>query len=241
MSTFEPDFRKVQAFGRQGDEKNDGFIKTKGEYYQCYGPENISKESTEKYALKKLQDDFVILLEKWDNRWKIKKFSYVINDKYEGTPPSIWVELAALQNAYSEISFDSLDSQGLENIFINNLNKNQRRKIVGKNAVEIVLEMQQSSSSIQPANDSEMLVWLELINKSIQEKTSKISKLQIKDWYYADNPHMMREYFIDNFITFLDNQEEMEENFLKFLKKITLQCIIYGLIILKIRKNYLKS
>ncbi|WP_430489367.1 hypothetical protein [Rossellomorea marisflavi] len=218
MSVFNSDFRKVKAFGRQGDEKNDGFVPIKGEYYQCYGPEDISKESTEKYAIKKLKEDFAKLLEKWNGRWEINSFSYVINDKYKGTPPSVLDELAALKNEYSEILFDILDSQGLEKIFISKLNKMQRRQIVGINPAEVILEMN-ISNVIQPINDLDILGWFKIINNNIEAKIIELTKLRIENWYYIENSHSIRDQYIEELIHLLSEQEEMENEFLEFLKE----------------------
>lgn len=218
MSAFNSDFRKVKAFGRQGDEKNDGFIPSKGEYYQCYGPEDISKESTEKYAIKKLKEDFAKLLEKWNGRWKINNFSYVINDKYKGTPPSVLDELATLKNEYSEILFGILDSKGLENIFISKLNKMQRRQIVGINPAEVILEMN-IPNIIQPINDLDILGWFKVINNNIEAKIIKLTKLRIENWYYIENSHSIRDQYIEELINLLSEQEKMKKIFLEFLKE----------------------
>lgn len=218
MSAINSDFRKVKAFGRQGDEKNDGFIPSKGEYFQCYSPEDISKEKTKKYALKKLKEDFAGLLENWNDRWEIHSFSYVINDKYKGTPPSVLDELAFLKNEYSKIFFDLLDSKGLENIFKSKLNRMQRREIVGTTPAEIILEMNKSRI-IQPPNDLDILGWFNIINDNIEAKINKLTKLRIQNWYYVDNSYSVREQYIEDLINLMSKQEEMESKFLKVLKE----------------------
>ncbi|MFP3810438.1 MULTISPECIES: hypothetical protein [Bacillus] len=217
MSTVNPDFRKVRAFGRQGDEKNDGFVPSKGEYFQCYGPEDISKETTEKYAKKKLKEDFKKLLDKWNGRWKLNRFSYVINDKYKGTPVSVLKELTMLKNEYSEISFDILDSQGLENLFISKLNKMQRGQIVGINPAEVILEMNKYIIN-QPINDLDMLGWFKVINNNIQEKIIKLTKLRVENWYNFEQNYIVRDGYIGDLINFMSKQEEMKNEFLEFLK-----------------------
>ncbi|NEU06621.1 hypothetical protein [Clostridium senegalense] len=218
MSTFNTDFRKVKAFGRQGDDKNDGFIPSKGEYYQCYGPENITKSSTEKYSIKKLKEDFNGLLLKWNNEWKINSFYYVINDKYKGTPHSIFTELAKLKDVYSEIKFDNLDSKGLEEIFINELDRNQRQNIVGITTMEVILEMNNKINKIQSAINDDNLGWSNVINKIIQERIDKLEKLRLKNWYYSDNSYFVKKQYISELLNLLSRQDVIEKDFLDFLK-----------------------
>ncbi|MGZ9651812.1 hypothetical protein [Bacillus thuringiensis] len=218
MSAYDSKFIKVRAYGRQGDEKNDGFIPSKGDYYQCYGPEDISKESTEVYAIKKLKEDFKKLLEKWEERWKIKTFSYVINDKYKGMPPSILTEIAALKNEFENIEFNSVDSKKLEDIFINNLTKLQRRRIVGCSPAEVILEMKQSIS-MQTITDVNIIGWFNIINKNVEIKISKLKKIKIENWYYKNNPEEIRDKYIYDLLKSFSEQEEMEKEYLVFLKK----------------------
>jgi hypothetical protein len=67
--------------------KNDGYIKSKGIYFQIYGPENIANSVS--YAKGKLKKDLFGLLQAWK---PVNEFYFVINDKYKGIPPDLEIE-----------------------------------------------------------------------------------------------------------------------------------------------------
>ncbi|MGB7001064.1 MAG: hypothetical protein WBE22_03490 [Halobacteriota archaeon] len=46
MNYAETDFQQIKSWGNIGDRKNDGYIKTKGIFYQVYAPEDIRKSYT---------------------------------------------------------------------------------------------------------------------------------------------------------------------------------------------------
>ncbi|MEA3324338.1 MAG: hypothetical protein U9Q37_04270, partial [Euryarchaeota archaeon] len=59
MNYAETDFQQIKPWGNIGDRKNDGYIKTKGIFYQVYAPEDIRKSYTN--VISKLKDDFEAL------------------------------------------------------------------------------------------------------------------------------------------------------------------------------------
>jgi hypothetical protein len=79
MNYAEPDFEQIVPWGNIGDRKNDGFIRSKGVYYQVYAPNDIKKSYPD--AISKLKSDFAGLLKHWS---PINEFYFVINDKYDG-------------------------------------------------------------------------------------------------------------------------------------------------------------
>jgi hypothetical protein len=87
MRYAEPDFQQIKPYGRSGDMKNDGYIKSKGIYFQVYGPEDIANSVS--YAKRKLKKDFSGLLQKWKS---INEFYFIINDKFKGIPPDLEIE-----------------------------------------------------------------------------------------------------------------------------------------------------
>lgn len=106
MTKADPDFQPVKAYGNIGDEKNDGFDKKTGMYYQVFAPEDITKSKTIYEAAKKLERDFRGLYEKWNDICPIKKYFFVINDKYEGLDPVITQKVIELNN---EKKFSNVD------------------------------------------------------------------------------------------------------------------------------------
>jgi len=79
MNYAEPEFKQIKPWGKIGDRKNDGYIKTKGIYYQVYAPEDLRSNYPD--MVKKLKDDFSGLLANWS---QINEFYFLVNDKFKG-------------------------------------------------------------------------------------------------------------------------------------------------------------
>lgn len=79
MNYKESDFTQIKPWGNIGDRKNDGYIRSKGIYFQVHAPEDITTKYPE--VVKKIQTDFCGLQSQWKN---IQEFYYVVNDKYKG-------------------------------------------------------------------------------------------------------------------------------------------------------------
>jgi hypothetical protein len=112
MGQANPKFRPVKAHGNIGDRKNDGFDKSTGTYYQVYAPEDIRK--TQGDALKKLKADFKGLKAFWHGIYPVKRYFFVINDKYAGVSPAIGKELAKVQKKHKIEECDALLAKHLE-------------------------------------------------------------------------------------------------------------------------------
>jgi hypothetical protein len=115
LTLSNPNFIQIKPQGNLGDEKNDGFDRTSGTYYQCYAPEDIEKR--EGKALSKLKEDFGGLKSKWNHETPIKKFFYVLNDKYKGVYASIVHELAWIKNEHGLEDAAPFLNKDLENVF----------------------------------------------------------------------------------------------------------------------------
>jgi len=113
MSKKYEDFQPVKPQGQFGDRKNDGWVKSKGIYYQVYAPEDITNSVNT--AVQKLQKDFSGLHQYWNEISQIKQFYFVINDRYYGTFPTIEATLSQLAKEYKEIKFDVYLLKNLEN------------------------------------------------------------------------------------------------------------------------------
>lgn len=90
-----PSFQQVKPQGVLGDGKNDGYISESGVYFQVYAPERLDKNSAA--AAKKLEETMPVLISKWP----VRKFYYVLNDKYNGAIFQIHQCLLAKANEYS--------------------------------------------------------------------------------------------------------------------------------------------
>lgn len=119
MMKANSEFQSVKAYGNIGDRKNDGFVRTTGTYYQVFSPEDITKDKTIYKCVDKMQKDFEGLYKNWNDICPIKKYFFVINDKYEGLPVPI-IEMALKLNEekdYSEIEISTFTAKDLEAVF----------------------------------------------------------------------------------------------------------------------------
>ena len=111
MNYAEADFRSIKSWGNIGDRKNDGYIKTKGVFYQVYAPEDIRKSYTD--AVNKLKTDFDGLKSHWN---PINEFYFVINDKYKGVNADCEQTIQEIKEKYQLNGAGFLTAKDLENI-----------------------------------------------------------------------------------------------------------------------------
>lgn len=121
MKLANPNFIPVKPQGSQGDWKNDGHIPDDGSYFQVYSPEELSESE----AIKKLQEDFNGLLEKWGDKSiypnGIKSFQFVINDHYRVIPGGYPTTIAALEQLKNDHQLEACGlflSKDLENLIL---------------------------------------------------------------------------------------------------------------------------
>ena len=114
MNYAEADFRSIKSWGNIGDRKNDGYIKTKGVFYQVYAPENIRKSYTD--AINKLKTDFDGLKSHWN---PINEFYFVINDKYKGVNADCEQTIQEIKEKHHLNNAGFLTAKDLENILFN--------------------------------------------------------------------------------------------------------------------------
>lgn len=132
MTKSNPEFQAVKAYGNMGDQKNDGFVRSTGTYYQVFAPEEITKDKTIKDAVKKLETDFKGLYEKWNDSCKLQKFYFVVNDKYEGLPAMLIQKVLELDAdpLYSDVEIGTFTAKDLERVF-EKLDETEMQDIVG--------------------------------------------------------------------------------------------------------------
>lgn len=132
MSASNPNFKPVKAFGKVGDKKNDGFDETTGTYYQVFSPEDLTKSRTISKGVEKLEEDFTKLYEYWNDKYPVKYFYYVVNDKYHGLPAPIYSKIADLSKnpKYETVTINAFLAKDLEKIF-DNLSTQDKQNIIG--------------------------------------------------------------------------------------------------------------
>jgi len=111
MNYAEPEFEQIKPWGNIGDRKNDGFIRSKGIFYQVFAPEDISKSYPE--AIAKLKKDFSGLVSQWN---PVKEFYFVVNEKYKGVNADANQTIANIVKDYSLIKGKILTAIDLERI-----------------------------------------------------------------------------------------------------------------------------
>lgn len=117
MIQHNPSFQAVPAYGNIGDRKNDGYDKISGTYYQVYAPKDLSDRI--RTAKNKLNEDFRELFNYWNNLYEVKKYYFVVNDKYKyGVEPELNKAIAELEKEFTEISFGLIFNHNLEEIVL---------------------------------------------------------------------------------------------------------------------------
>ena len=125
MNYAKADFRSIKPWGNIGDRKNDGYIRTKGIFYQVFAPEDIKKSYVK--VVSKIKRDFKSLQSYWKN---INEFYFVVNDKYKGVNADCERTIQDIKLDHSLREADFLLAKDLENILFN-LDDDQIFNVVG--------------------------------------------------------------------------------------------------------------
>ncbi|MBN4049989.1 hypothetical protein JYT17_00030 [Nitrospira defluvii] len=125
MNYAEPDFQAIKAWGNIGDRKNDGYIKSKGIFFQVFAPEEIGKSYVD--VVKKLKDDFNGLLNHWS---PVNEFYFVVNDKYKGVNADCEQALQTIKQEHSLRNAGFKTAKDLENLLFS-LGEDEISTIVG--------------------------------------------------------------------------------------------------------------
>lgn len=133
MNKYDSEFTTIKTQGNLGDRKNDGYIPSKGIYYQVYAPEKIDA----KEAMEKIENDLDGLMNYWNDLCPVKEYNFVMNDKYKGAYPTINAKILEVGKKYS-ISTKLLLASQLENIFFQ-LKDEDIAEILG-NIIDVPME-----------------------------------------------------------------------------------------------------
>ncbi|MCG7850116.1 MAG: hypothetical protein MIO93_13195 [ANME-2 cluster archaeon] len=111
MNYAETDFQQIKPWGNIGDRKNDGYIKTKGIFYQVYAPEDIRKSYTN--VISKLKKDFDGLKAQWS---PVNEYYFVVNDKHKGVNADCEKIIQEIKKSHNLNDAGFLTAKDLENI-----------------------------------------------------------------------------------------------------------------------------
>lgn len=97
---------------------NDGWVPKRGIYFQVYGPLSIISRSKYTYAFNKLFKDFTKLQDNWSEIEPIKKYYFVINDKYERLSKNFLSSVNTLRKGQEECDIAIITASNLEDYFL---------------------------------------------------------------------------------------------------------------------------
>ncbi len=101
------DFIRVRPWGKSGDRKNDGYLKSKRTLFQVYAPNEMSEAE----ALKKIEEDFKGALPYWQDYFDTWVF---MHNAWDGLGPGITSKLLELDQAYKQITLTSWGPEDLK-------------------------------------------------------------------------------------------------------------------------------
>jgi hypothetical protein len=110
MNYYERDFIQIKPWGNIGDRKNDGYIKSRGIFFQVFAPEDI--RNSYPAVVTKAFEDFQGLKNQWD---PVNEYYFVVNDKYKGVNADSEKCLAAIKRDYHLNEAGFLTAKDLEN------------------------------------------------------------------------------------------------------------------------------
>ncbi len=128
MYYFEQDFVSIKPWGNIGDRKNDGYIRSKGIFYQVYAPEELETKYYE--AAKKAREDFSGLKKNREDIGDINEYHFVVNDKYKGVHPDIYRCIEGIRTDNNLRDASVIQAKDLENILFDHLTEDQIYSIV---------------------------------------------------------------------------------------------------------------
>lgn len=111
LNYAESDFQQIKPWGCIGDRKCDGYIRSKGIFYQVFAPEEIGKSYVS--VVTKIEKDFNGLVSQWN---PVNEFYFVINDKYLGVNADCEQKLQKVKSDNNLLSAGFLTAKDLENL-----------------------------------------------------------------------------------------------------------------------------
>ena len=110
-AAYPGDFQRVRPYGKRGDLKCDGFLRSTGGVYQSYAPREMKLPQ----LLKKIAEDFSGAKKNWKN--EMKAWTFVHND-IEGLPADAVKAIEKLRTANQALAIAELTYEGLEKLVL---------------------------------------------------------------------------------------------------------------------------
>lgn len=123
------DFVRVRPFGRKGDKGCDGYLKSSGNVYQCYGALGGSKDKVD-YLIGKMDEDFEKAKEYLSGimtKW------HMVHNLVDGLPVEAVQKLQELEPTNPDVEFGFMGLEGFEES-ISQLEQSVVEQILGPSA-----------------------------------------------------------------------------------------------------------
>jgi hypothetical protein len=108
--SYPGDFTRVRPWGKVGDEKNDGYLKSKRTLFQVYAPYEVAEKKT----LDKIDEDFNGALPHWKEYFNTWVF---VHNSKDGLSPEILKKLLELSKNNKEINCCSWGFEEIRKVF----------------------------------------------------------------------------------------------------------------------------
>ncbi len=139
MGKLHPDdFVRVRPFGQKGDKGCDGYLRSRGQLFACYGALNGDKRKVD-YLISKMDDDFAKAKE---NLSDIMREWHMVHNLMDGLPVDAISKLNEMKKANPDIVFGFVGLEGIANR-ISQLDADAVTELLGPRATNRdALEMQ---------------------------------------------------------------------------------------------------
>jgi len=97
---YPSDFQRYRPWGKAGDKKNDGYLRSKRTLFQLYAPNEVKEYQT----IKKIDEDFKEALPYWQSHFNIWVF---VHNSKSGLSPNIGKKLLDLAHQNPNITFQN--------------------------------------------------------------------------------------------------------------------------------------
>ena len=104
------DFIRIRPYGSLGDKGCDGYLRSNGQVFQCYGALNGDSDKV-KYLISKMGEDFKKALEAIPS---IMKEWHMVHNLVDGLPIEAVEKLKELENTNKELKFGFIGREGFE-------------------------------------------------------------------------------------------------------------------------------
>jgi len=119
---FGGDFLKIKPYGRQGDKKCDGIVKSSRKLLQVYAPHQMHSATT----IAKIDDDFPGAVENWGDHFDQWVF---LHNQVKGLPPDVAKHLIEIDGSHKKSVTQWCDSQVL--VLVERLSDGDLRTVFG--------------------------------------------------------------------------------------------------------------